>query len=96
MDFDWDEDKNTRNIAKHKVGFDKAKEVFEDKNRLDVESPQKNEMRYLTIGKIVNLVYAVVYTFRNTVIRIISARRASKKERARYYRQNKEENGITR
>ena len=83
--FEWDENKNKSNKQKHGVDFEKATKVFEDENRLKIESEKNNELRVLTIGKILNLVYAVVYHVRSSVFRIISARRASKRERKDYF-----------
>ncbi len=86
MEFEWDENKNETNKKKHSFSFDEAKEVFNDSNRITYESNSSgnDEKRYITVGKILNLLYSVVFTFRDTVIRIISARRANDKERKDY------------
>jgi len=83
------QNKNKSNQLKHQIDFETAIKIFDDTNRITVESPQKDEIRYLAIGLIIELVYAVVYVMRNTAIRIISARRASKEERKQYYEQKK-------
>lgn len=89
MNFDWDENKNQKNIAKHGVDFNQAKEVFQDKKR--TISPDKRinygEDRWKTVGSILGAIFSVIYTIRNTTIRIISARRASRKERKEYFNQ---------
>ena len=64
MNFEWDENKNKRNIEKHNLDFEKAKTVFNDKNRLDFPDDRKDygEERRITIGKIFEILYTVVYT----------------------------------
>ena len=89
MDFEWDIQKEQRNIAKHGLDFSTAILVFGDENRLefyDVEHSD-TEDRYITIGAIdgvVTIVY-VAYTEQNRAIRIISARGATRREKEVYY-----------
>jgi len=87
--FEWDENKNKSNIEKHGISFEIAKKVFEDTNRLEAEDTRKDygEKRFITVGKVKNLVLTVVYTIRKSAKRLISARRASKKERENYKKQ---------
>ena len=91
MDFEWDEEKEQANIKKHHVSFSLAALVFLDKNviiRYDADH-SINEDRYIAIGKVHNtvLLLFVSYTLREErVIRIISARKALKPEKERYYR----------
>jgi uncharacterized DUF497 family protein len=88
MTFEWDENKRQANLAKHGIDFVAALNVFYDKNRLESIDNRKDygEIRIKTIGKIKNeLLTAVVNTDRNDIIRIISARRANKKESEEYY-----------
>jgi len=89
-EFEWDEKKNKTNLKKHNISFEIAKEVFKDTNRIEAEDTRKDygEKRFVTIGKVKNLILTVVYTIRNTAKRLISARRASKKEREYYFKQN--------
>ncbi len=86
MEFEWDENKNKRNIIKHQIAFDDAKEVFKDINRK--VSPDLRfdygESRWVTIGKMLDAIIVVVYTCRNKVYRLISARYAKKQEREIY------------
>ena len=91
MEFEWDEPKNYSNKGKHGIDFEKAKEIFSDTNLVTFISDEKKygEKRFLSVGKIVNLVYTVVYTLRNSNIRIISARRSNKFERNYYQTKNK-------
>jgi len=85
--FEWDEIKDKTNIRKHGISFKQATKVFKDNNRIityDVMH-SKNEERYNIIGKI-NKLYFVVYTVKHKdTIRIISARKANKKEEKIYH-----------
>lgn len=85
LEFEWDEHKNKLNREKHSIGFEKAKEVFEDKNAVEFRGASSTELRILRIGKTFSkILVAVVYTIRPAAIRIISARQASKKETKAY------------
>lgn len=88
MRFDWNEAKARSNKAKHGVSFDEAKTVFSDPRRLtefDVEH-SAGEDRFIVIGMSVRLrVLTVVIVERHEdVLRIISARKATRAERRRY------------
>ena len=90
--FEWDEEKNKTNQQKHGISFNQATKVFDDQNRLEYEDKRRDygESRWVTIGKLVNVFVVVVYTLRDTAIRIISARRASRDERTRYQQNNED------
>ena len=89
MQFEWDEEKEKTNIDKHGIDFSTAALVFGDNNRIEKydEKHSAEEDRYITIGQIngVAIVVMVVYTSRNSAIRIISARLATKRETEAYY-----------
>ncbi len=89
MIFEWDENKEKINIAKHGLDFSTAALVFCDQDRLEWfdELHSDNEERYITIGEIngIAIVLMVVYTERGEVTRLISARKATKQERRMYY-----------
>lgn len=82
--FKWDQRKNVANVAKHYLAFEDAVLVF-DCNRIEIESDRSGEKRTLTIGEVNGIVIAVAYTEKENVTRIISARRASRKERKAYH-----------
>ena len=84
--FEWDEQKAERNQSKHSVNFPFATRVFDDENRLTVLDYRYDygETRYITLAKIENRVYVVAFTLRLSNIRLISARKANKKEVKRY------------
>ena len=87
--FEWDERKNRRNRVKHKVSFDTAKVVFDDPCALSVQDRfVGNEERWQTLGMASGVVMLVAHTCRvedgEEVIRIISARKATSRERRTY------------
>ena len=91
MRFEWDETKNETNQEKHGVSFDTAKGVFIDPNVvLYIERVEEGEERWHAIGYVTGtlLFLTVVHTFTEEgaeqVIRIISARPATKPERKLY------------
>ena len=90
MLFEWDDNKEQINIKKHGMDFETASRVFDDEYRLEIYDDLHSdyEDRYITIGMIdeITCIAMVVYTERGTdVIRIISARKATPKERRKYY-----------
>ncbi len=89
--FEWDVRKAAANLRKHGVSFDEAATVFADPDALDGPdlAHSGHEVRFLRLGKsLVDRVLMVAYTIRGSgdaeTIRIISARRASRKERNAY------------
>lgn len=89
MRFEWDDKKEEANIRKHGIDFSTAALVFNDENRLDLydEIHSESEDRYITIGMVGGIAYVVfvVYTEREDIIRLISARKATRLERSLYY-----------
>ncbi len=89
LEFEWDPDKEQKNIIKHGIDFETASLVFNDENRIEFydDGHSSDEERYITIGMVnhVAIVIMVVYTERDNVLRIISARKATKKETEEYY-----------
>jgi uncharacterized DUF497 family protein len=84
-DFEWDERKRRSNIVKHGVDFDDVEEIFADPHGCDaISKGEHDEPRYVRIGALRGFIVTVVYTRRGDSLRIISARIASRQERARY------------
>lgn len=83
-DFEWDESKNASNFEKHGISFDEVTDIFDDPNRLQEIQRRGGERRWKTIGAVLSVVLTVVYTTRENLIRLISARAASRKERSDY------------
>jgi hypothetical protein len=88
--FEWDERKNRENKRKHRISFEEAQTVFFDENAIRYFDPDysKDEDRFLMLGMSFTLRVPVVchcYRVDDLVIRIISARKADKKEQADYW-----------
>lgn len=89
ISFEWDENKNTINKKKHDVSFEEASTVFYDENALLISDPDHSdsEERFIILGMsaAANLL-VVCHCFRQseTVIRIISARKATRTEANQY------------
>ena len=81
--FEWNDGKNRRNLAKHGIDFDDAREVFYGPVIVR-QSDRENEKRWVAIGSLEGKLIAVVFTRRVDVIRIVSARRARKNEERAY------------
>ena len=85
MLFEWDDRKAAQNVAKHGVPFEYAARVFLDLHRRDSQDNRHyGEERWLTLGKIEGRLFAVAYTPRGAVIRLISARKANEREQRKY------------
>ena len=92
ISFDWDENKNQINIRKHGLSFEEALTVFYDDYAIVFDDPDHSisENRFLIIGTSKrNRLCIVSHCYRNSdnVIRIISARKASKTEKQVYNEQ---------
>ena len=89
--FEWDENKNVINQEKHHVKFEEAQSVFYDDEAIVIPDPEhsEEEERFIILGLSVEanlLVVCHCYRQSETVIRIISARKATKKEQSQYVR----------
>ena len=88
MKYEWDPNKAKSNFKKHGIRFADVVGVFEDENAITIEDDHQKEDRFITIGRdFLSRILVVVYTFRDIVIRIISARRATARERKMYEEQ---------
>ncbi len=86
--FEWDQKKNKVNEEKHGLSFEDAAKVFDDPDRIQYIASKGNERRFITVGKVIKFIVAVVYTVRSGVLRIISARQARGSE-INHYLENK-------
>lgn len=86
MKYRWDSKKAASNFRKHGIDFADAISALEDDWALTIKHHYKEgEERFATLGvDLLDRVVVVVYTYRNDDIRIISARKATKKERRVY------------
>lgn len=89
MDFEWDPEKAESNLRKHQVSFEDAAQVFLDPNRIEAFDGRSvyGEDRWITVGLVEPALLVVVYAVRGEdgeIIRLVSARKADKDERAQY------------
>jgi hypothetical protein len=88
--FEWSEEKNRSNLQKHEISFATATRVFEDPNYvMEQDREVEGEERWQTIGRIGDVTvllvaHTVVDDEDDVIFRIISARRATARERRRY------------
>jgi uncharacterized DUF497 family protein len=83
--FEWDEEKNRRNLDERGIDFAYAARVFEgDTVEWEDARQEYGERRVVAIGRVEDVTLALVYTPRADAVRIISARRASRRERRAY------------
>jgi len=87
MRFDWDSKKAESNLRKHDVSFDEAATAFLDPHAVSGPDPDHSfgEERYITFGySQLGRLVAVCHTYRPGIIRIINARRMTRRERNLY------------
>lgn len=94
MNFEWDANKNLKNIEKHGIDFNDATQAFDNPMIRKVDNRKDyRETRWIAIGLLIDFVIVIVYTIKDKVIRFISVRKANKKERKKYY-DTFEKNGL--
>ena len=86
VEFEWDDAKSNACFERRGIDFAYAVRAFLDLHRMVVKDRRRDygEDRYRLLGMIDGRTYAVVYTTRGSAIRIISARKANRKEIADY------------
>ena len=85
MEFEWDPRKAEINRRKHGVEFLDAVVVFEDERAITLADENPREERFVSFGMDAQgRVLAVCFTHRGNVLRIISARKATRREQAQY------------
>lgn len=87
MDYEWDPDKDEANVLKHDMSFATARTVFRDpfQQTVEVTKTEHGERRFKRVGRLDSgTMVAVIYTNRDDLRRLISARRARRNERAAY------------
>jgi len=91
VEFEWDPEKAAANIRRRRVSFNEAATVLEDplSTTFPDEAHSEDEMRFVTVGVSQRgRLLVVAHTERNDTIRIISARRATRRERAFHEQDN--------
>lgn len=84
MRFEWDADKNRSNLLKHGIDFEEAKNLWLDEKRIHILAPYPVEDRSILISRYKGKLWTAVFTRRGDAIRLISVRRARKKESKLY------------
>lgn len=87
MDFEWDADKDAANQAKHGISFEEATHIFDGLILTKVDDREDyGEVREITMGMLSpDAVLVVVHTDRGDKTRLISARKANRRERQVFY-----------
>ncbi len=86
MEFEWDDAKNDACFETRGIDFAYAARAFLDPHRIVAQDRRRDygEDRYRLLGAIDGRTYVIVYTMRGSAIRIISARKANRKEVVNY------------
>ena len=84
IEFEYDIQKSESNKEKHGIDFEEAKLMWVDPDRIEFQAKCEDESRYALLAKYEEKVWIAIYTLREDRIRLISVRRARKKERGLY------------
>lgn len=87
LQFEWDSKKAQSNKRKHGITFEEASTIFDDALSITIHDPTPSigEDRFITVGTSVNSkLIVVVHADRDDIIRVISARKATRNERRQY------------
>ncbi|MDX1960108.1 MAG: BrnT family toxin [Leptospiraceae bacterium] len=90
MQFEYDPEKSRVNKEKHGIDFEDAKKIW-DGNYVEIPVRSNTENRFAVIGKIVEIFWTAIITYRKKAIRLISVRRSREKEEIiyeEYYRKD--------
>jgi uncharacterized protein len=84
--YEWDETKRASNLEKHGLDFADAHLVYENEEKLTLQSPRGVEPRLqdMALVEMAGEVLSLVYVLRGKAVRVISFRRASRRERRLY------------
>ena len=86
MYFEWDEEKNRVDYAKHGISFEEAQAIFDGPVLTATDEHEDyGEERFISTGQLGTLVVVVVHTSRSGRVWLISARMANRKGRQTYY-----------
>ena len=84
MKFEYDKHKSDTNKQKHGIDFKEAQDLWLDDKGIEVKAKSDNEERFALIAKYLKKIWTAFFTYRKDNIRIISVRRARKKEKRIY------------
>jgi len=80
MKFEFDPEKSQSNMQKHGIDFNKAQALWSDPDYVEIPAKTIDEQRFWVIGKIDDMQWSGVITYRGDTVRIISVRRSRKEE----------------
>ena len=80
MEFEFDKRKSKTNKKKHGIDFVEARALWNDPDRIEIPAITVDEPRFIVIGKISDIHWSTIITYRDEKIRIISVRRSRKEE----------------
>jgi uncharacterized protein len=80
MEFEFDPEKSMKNKAKHGIDFYETRKLWDDPDLMEVPAKTTDESRFMVIGKINDVFWSGVITYRDNKIRIISVRRSRREE----------------
>jgi uncharacterized DUF497 family protein len=80
MEFEFDARKSRSNQKKHGIDFAEAQRLWDDPDLMAIPARTTDEPRVLIVGKIEDLYWSAIITFRGDRVRIISVRRSRKEE----------------
>ncbi|MHB8318876.1 MAG: BrnT family toxin [Acidimicrobiales bacterium] len=87
VEFEFDSEKSTANRTKHGIDFVRAQALWDDPGRVEVPARSVGESRWLVVGRIRELHWSAIVTYRDQRIRVISVRR-SRREEVRLYEED--------
>ena len=85
MEFEFDASKSKANREKHGIDFVEAQKLWEDEDRLEIPARTEDEPRYVLVAALGQKLWSAFFKYRKERVRLISVRRARKKERELYY-----------
>lgn len=84
MEFEFDDHKSRSNKSKHGIGFVEAQRLWSDARLVEIQARTDDEPRFLIVGRIGDVFWSAVITYRSSRIRLISVRRSRPEEVALY------------
>lgn len=84
MEFEYDPVKSERNLEKHGIDFNLAQELWLDRDRVEFRLEHSGEQRYGVLARFAGVCWLAVVTYRDERIRVISVRKATRKEVSLY------------
>ena len=91
VEFEFDPVKSDANVQKHGIDFERAQALWHDSRRLALSAASDDEPRYALVAGFEDKIWLAIYTMRGERIRIISVRRARRREVNEYEQEKRHE-----